>query len=141
MGDRAEQTKRLGIQREAHRRKEDTAVIDDIDRESDRGVLESDLSVFACFVTRWCHSCYPTCLLADGLAKDYAGRVKFVKVDVEENPEIAERFHVTAVPTIILFQNAQPVNRLLGFQHRGSLRSLLDSVTGENEMTGRRVPG
>jgi len=117
-------------------------MINDVDRDSYRGVLECELPVFACFVTRWCHSCYPTCLLADGLARDYDDRVKFVKVDVEESPEIAERYHVTAVPTILLLQNTQPVNRLLGFQDRRTLISLLSSAAaGEEVPEGKLVSG
>jgi thioredoxin 1 len=107
---------------------------DTADRVSDREVLECELPVFICFVTHWCHSCYPTCLIADGLARDYDGRVKFVKVDVEESPEIAERYHVTAVPTILLLQNTQPVNRLLGFQNRRTLISLLNSAAAGKEV-------
>ena len=103
------------------------------DRAFDREVLECDMPVFTCFTARWCHSCYPTCLIAEELAKDYDGRVKFVKVDIEESPEIAERYHIIPVPTIILFQDSQPVKKLVGFQVRSSLRALLNSATAGNE--------
>ncbi len=101
---------------------------DSTDRASNTAMLECELPVFICFITRWCHSCYPTCLLADGLAKDYDGRVKFMKVYVEESPDVAKKYHVTTVPTILLLQSAQPVNRLVGFQDRKTLISLLNSA-------------
>ena len=104
-----------------------------IDRDFDSEVLECELPVFACFTTKWCHSCYPTCLFAEELAKNYDGRVKFVKEDIEKSPEIAERYHVIAVPTILLFQDSQLIRRLVGFQERSSLRALLNSATAENE--------
>ena len=103
------------------------------ERNFDEEVLECELPVFACFTTEWCHSCYPTCLLADQLVNEYDGRVKFVRLNKEKNPEIAERYHVIAVPTILLFQESQEVKRLLGFQDRGSLRSLLNNVIDEND--------
>ena len=103
------------------------------DRDFDKEVLECELPVFACFTTEWCHSCYPTCLFAGQLVKEYDGSVKFVRLDTEKNPEIAERYHVIAVPTIILFQESQEVKRLLGFQDKWSLRPLLNSVTSEDE--------
>jgi len=111
-------------------------MIEITDRDFDEEVLECDLPVFACFTTRWCHTCFPTCLFADQLAKEYDAKVKFARVDIEESPGIAASYHVIVVPTILLFQNSQPVKRLLGFQDRRSLRSLLNNVTTENEPTG-----
>jgi thioredoxin 1 len=95
----------------------------------DKEVLECELPVFACFTTKWCHNCYPTCLFADQLVKEYDGSVKFVKLDTEKNPEITEIYNVIAVPTILIFKNAQEFNRLLGFQDRSTLKPLLDNVT------------
>ena len=104
-----------------------------IDQDFDREVMQCKLPVFVCFIAPWCHSCYPTCLFADELANEYDGRVKFVRVNIEKSPGIAERYHVIAVPTILLFQNSQPVKRLLGFQHRMALKSLLNSVKAKEE--------
>jgi thioredoxin 1 len=98
------------------------------DSDFDREALKCKLPVFTCFTTKWCHSCYPTCLFADELTQEYDGRVKFVRVDIEQSPEIAERYHVIAVPTILLFQNSQPMRRLLGFQDHKSLKRLLGDV-------------
>jgi thioredoxin 1 len=108
-------------------------MIDITDRDFDKEVLECELPVFACFTTRWCHTCFPTCLFADELTEEYNGRVKFTRVDIEESPEIAERYHVIPVPTILIFQDSQPVKKLLGFQDRFSLRSALNSVIAEEE--------
>ena len=106
------------------------------DRDFDREVLECQIPVFACFVTRWCHSCYPTCLFGDELANEYEGRVKFVKVDVEKIPHVTAGHRIVAVPTILIFKDSQLVKKILGFQDRRSLRSLLNNVTGGNETTG-----
>jgi len=108
------------------------------DRDFDKEVLECELPVFACFTTKWCHSCYPTCLLGDELANEYEGRVKFVKVDVEEIPHVSTGYRITAVPTILIFKNSKPVRTLLGFQDRRALRALLDSVTNESDKLPRR---
>ena len=107
-------------------------------RDFDKEVLECELPVFACFTTTWCHNCYPTCLFADQLVKEYDGHVRFVRLDKEKSPDIAEKYHVIAVPTILIFQNAQEVKRLLGFQYPGSLRPMMNSITGINE-TAERV--
>ncbi|HEY50969.1 MAG TPA: hypothetical protein G4O20_04105 [Dehalococcoidia bacterium] len=98
------------------------------EQDFDSEVLQSKSLVFACFVTRWCRSCYPTCLFADELEKAYHGRVKFVRVDVGEIPRLSAGYRIMAVPTILLFKDSQPVKRLLGFQDLQSLRRLLESV-------------
>lgn len=103
------------------------------DKDFEREVLKCKLPVFTCFITDWCRSCYPTCLLADELAERYGDRVKFVRVDIEKSPEVSARYRVIALPTILVFRNSQPVKKLVGFQDRNSLKRLLDSVTVEEE--------
>jgi thioredoxin-like negative regulator of GroEL len=91
-----------------------------------------NVPLLACFITEWCQPCYATCLVADQLARDYSGVVKFVRLDVEKSPEIAKRYRIIAVPTVLLFQNSRPAKRLLGFQDQNALRSLLSSaVSGD----------
>jgi len=103
-------------------------MIDIIDRDFGKEVLECELPVFACFTARWCHTCYPTCLFADELVKEYEGSVKFVRVDMEGSPEASTRYRIKVVPTILLFKDSQLVEKLLGFQDRNSLKRLLGDV-------------
>ena len=115
-------------------------MIDITDRDFDKEVLECKLPVFTCFTTKWCHSCYPTCLFADELLNEYDDRVKYVRVDIEESPKVAQRYNVVAVPTILIFKDSQPVKKLLGFQDRRSLRALLNSVTNKSDrLPSRRL--
>jgi len=104
------------------------AMIEVTERDFDKEVLECELPVFACFTTKWCHSCYPTCLFADQLVREYDGRAQFVRLDTEGSPKIAERYRITVVPTILLFKDSQPVEKLLGFQDHMSLKRLLGDV-------------
>jgi thioredoxin 1 len=102
------------------------------ERDFDKEVLECELPVFACFTARWCHTCYPTCLFADELVKEYEGSVKFVRVDTEGSPGVSARYRIMVVPTILLFKDSQPVEKLLGFQDQSSLKRLLgDAVAKE----------
>jgi len=110
-------------------------MIDVAERNFDKEVLECELPVFACFTARWCHSCYPTCLLADELVKEYEGSVKFVRVDIEGSPKASAQYHITVVPTILLFKNSQPVEKLLGFQDIKSLKRLMGDITAKKSGT------
>jgi len=95
----------------------------------DEEVLNSDLPVFACFTTSWCSSCFPTCFVADGLANRYEGRIKFVRIDREKVPKISDEYHITVVPSIILFQDSQMIKKLLGYQKESALRDMLDALS------------
>jgi thioredoxin 1 len=70
------------------------------------------------------------------LVETYDGRVKFVRVDIEESSEIAERYHIIPVPTVLLFKDSKPVKKLVGFQDSSSLKAILNSVIGESEVAG-----
>jgi thioredoxin 1 len=96
-------------------------------------VLNSNLPVFACFTTSWCSSCFPTCFVAEELVNRYEGRIKFVRIDKEKVPEISDKYRITVVPSIVLFQDSQITKRLLGYQDNFSLRDTLDSVVVEEE--------
>ena len=64
--------------------------------------------------------------LLDELAFTYDGRVKFTKLDVDENPRTAQTFDIHSVPTLLLFRDGKPVDRLIGFVPRHQLEVRLD---------------
>jgi len=95
----------------------------------DEEVLNSDIPVFACFTTFWCRACFPTCFVADELANRYEGQIKFVRIDMEKVPEISTEYHITIVPSIILFQDSHLIKKLLGYQEERALVNLLDALS------------
>ena len=97
----------------------------------DEEVLKSDLSVFACFTTSQCGSCFALCLVVEDLAKEYEGRMRFITIDVEKEPELAAMYHILPLPAVVVFKDSEPVKRLLGFQYKGTLRELLDKLIGK----------
>jgi len=99
----------------------------------DGEVLKSDVPVFACFTNSPCGSCFALCLVVEDLAKEYDRRIKFIRIDVEKEPELAARYHIFPLPAVLLFRDSEPVRKVLGFQYKGSLRHLLDSVIAGSE--------
>jgi len=99
------------------------------DKNNNREILKCKLPVFACFTAKWCRSCYPTCLIAGELANSYKDKGKFVKVDVDKNPELKNEFHILTIPAILIFPNSKIIDKRIGYQERLSLKRLLDSLT------------
>ena len=103
-------------------------VVTDVkDQDFNSEVLQSDIIVFACFTSHWCSSCFPTCMSVSSLAKEYDRRVKFVRCDIEQCVEVAKRYHVGVVPTILLFRDSESVKKIVGFKEKRFLRRLLDA--------------
>ena len=97
-------------------------------RNFDNEVLKSELPVFACFTASPCGSCFALCLVTEDLTEEYEGRIKFVKIDVEKEPDIAARYHILPLPAILLFQQGEPLKKLGGFQSKAYLRNSLNAL-------------
>jgi thioredoxin-like negative regulator of GroEL len=91
-------------------------------------VLQSQQPVFACFTAAKCDSCFANNLIAEHLAEEYGEIVKFVQIDAEKSAELMERYHIRALPAIMLFKHSVPVKTLLGFYYLRELRDILNSL-------------
>ena len=99
----------------------------------DKEVLKSDLPVFVCFTTSRCGSCFALCLVVEDLAKEYDGRIRFVMIDVEKEPQLAARYNILPLPAVLVFQHGKSLKELGGFQSRAHLKNVLNALTAENE--------
>jgi thioredoxin 1 len=86
-------------------------------------VLESEVPVVVDFWAPWCGPCRMVTPELDGLAQEYAGRLKVVKVNVDENPSVAQTYSVMSIPTIGLFHQGQLVARTVGAKRRRAIAS------------------
>lgn len=80
------------------------------------------------FWAPWCGPCKIISPLIEELAKDYAGKVKVGKLNVDENPETASKYGVMSIPTVFVFKNGQPVKTLIGAQGKESYQKAIDEV-------------
>lgn len=96
-------------------------------------VLKSDLPVLACFIAPWCRSCFALCLVMQGLSKEYKQTIRFVEIDAEAEPELMERYHLRALPAILLFEGGKLVKKSLGFRSRAPLKNLLDMLAARKQ--------
>ena len=77
-------------------------------------VLNSNLPVLVDFWATWCHPCRSISPLIEELAKEFAGRVKVAKLNIEENPGTPGKYRVMSIPTLILFKGGKIVDQIVG---------------------------
>lgn len=91
----------------------------------EEALRNSSLPLLVDFWASWCAPCTVMKPVVEQLARDYAGRVSFAKVDVDRNQDLARRFGIMGIPSFILFRNGRPVDRVVGAVGRAGLETVL----------------
>jgi thioredoxin 1 len=86
-------------------------------------VLQSSIPVLVDFWAAWCGPCRAVGPTVEALASEYAGKLKVVKLDVDEHGDVAGQYGVQSIPTLMLFKGGQPVERLVGAHPKPSIVS------------------
>ena len=84
-------------------------------------VLKSDTPTLVDFWAVWCGPCRMVAPVVDEIAREQGGKLKVMKLDVDENQNTAMTYGVMSIPTLILFKNGQPVERIVGFRPKGDM--------------------
>ncbi len=98
------------------------------DSSFDQTVLQADKPVLIDFWATWCRPCLMVAPILDELAKEYDGRINFVKVDVDKNPKTAAKYGIMSIPTLLIFKNGEPVSHIVGLRPKGELKQGLEAV-------------
>jgi thioredoxin 1 len=88
-------------------------------------VLESAIPVLVDFWAPWCAPCRTLAPMVDGVAAEYTGKVKVVKLNVDDNQTTSAKYGVMSIPTLIIFKNGQEAERSVGFISQRNLSSKL----------------
>ena len=94
----------------------------------DSEVINSQVPVLVDFWADWCGPCKMLAPVVADLASEYGARVKVAKLDVDATPNIAGKFGVMSIPTLILFKQGEAVQRLVGYQPKSTLKAKLDPM-------------
>jgi len=92
----------------------------------DKQVLNSDKPVFVDFWATWCGPCSMVAPIVEELANEYDSKVNFVKVDVDQNKELASRYNVFSIPNLVIFRNGEVIAQHAGASSKESIRNYID---------------
>ncbi len=98
------------------------------DTEFEQEVLKADLPVVVDFWAEWCGPCHQIAPILETLAEEYDGKIKFVKVDTEENFETPSSYGILSLPTLLVFKEGQQIERITGARPKGDLKRSLDKA-------------
>ncbi len=93
-------------------------------------VLQSKMPVVVDFWASWCQPCRIVSPIIEELAKEYEGKVKVGKLNVDENPQNASKYGIMSIPSILFFKGGQPVKTMIGAQSKESYKSGIEEVLG-----------
>lgn len=88
-------------------------------------VLDSDKPVLVDFWAEWCGPCRMLAPVVAEIAEDFAGRIKVGKVNIDEEPELANKYRVEFIPTLILFKNGKPESTSTGYVPKEKIEEML----------------
>jgi thioredoxin len=94
----------------------------------DAEVLRSPLPVLADFWAAWCGPCRMIAPIVEELARDYEGRLKVAKIDVDANPDLARRFGIMSIPTLAIFKDGQLLDTIVGYTPKAELQKRIDAT-------------
>lgn len=97
-----------------------------VDSETFESAVEGGEVVVVDFYADWCGPCKVVAPIMEQLSSEYNGRVKFTKLDVDNSPDIANKFGIMSIPTLIVFKKGKPVERFVGAAPAQYYRDLIE---------------
>ena len=97
-----------------------------VDSNEFKSEIESGITVVDFFAT-WCGPCKMLAPVLEGLSGDMEGKVKFIKVDIDQSLDLANEFQIASVPTMVIFKDGQKVEQLVGFLPKEKIQQTIEA--------------
>jgi thioredoxin 1 len=101
----------------------------------DSAVLQSNVPVFVDFYADWCGPCNMIASTIEALSEEYEGKVKFVKINVDNNQGLAMKYDIMSIPTGMLFENGTVTDSLIGAYPVSAYRQRIDNALGSKRLS------
>jgi thioredoxin 1 len=101
------------------------------DKNFSQEVLKAEMPVFVDFWAPWCGPCLMAGPVIEELAEEYQGEIKMGKLNVDENPQTAQKYGVMSIPTVIIFKEGKGVKKQIGFPGKEGYKRLIKEVLNE----------
>lgn len=85
-----------------------------------------DAPVLIDFWAPWCGPCKMISPIVEELSDEYGEKVKFVKINTDESPDTATKYGIMSIPTLMIFRDGEPVERIIGFTQKNNLKKKID---------------
>jgi thioredoxin 1 len=97
-------------------------------KDFEKEVIQSEIPAVVDFYADWCGPCRMVSPVIESLSKEYQGKVKFVKINTDESPEIAEKFNIMSIPTIMVFKKGEVLSRTVGAGPAAMYKQRIDAA-------------
>lgn len=91
-------------------------------------ILQSDTPVLLDFFAPWCTPCRMLSAVLEQIGEDYDGMIRVCKVNVDSEPELADKYNISEVPTVIFFKNGRPTDRFSGFRSADDIEAMIARI-------------
>ena len=108
-------------------------VLEITDETFEKEVLSEKMLTLVDFWATWCGPCRKLAPLIDEIAEEYAGKVKFVKIKADENLKTAQKYSISGVPTLLIFKNGEPVERIVNMVPKSIITSNLNKHINDEQ--------
>lgn len=105
------------------------------DNDFHKHVLESEIPVLVDFWAPWCGPCRMVAPVVEEIAEQFQGLVKVVKVNTDENSDVASKYGIRSIPTLMIFKDGERVDMVVGAVPKTTLANTLEKYIGENQGT------
>jgi thioredoxin 1 len=103
-------------------------VIHTDDRGFEKAVLQSSVPVLVDFWAPWCGPCRMIAPMLDELSREYEGRLRIVKVNADDNPEVVGRLGIMGIPALVFFKDGREAERVVGARPKAQLAAVVEQV-------------
>jgi thioredoxin 1 len=94
----------------------------------DQEVVQSTLPVLVDFWAPWCGPCRAVAPVVEAMAKAFGDKLKVVKVNVDDSPQVATKYGIRSIPTLMIFKDGQPAETMVGYMGEDELKRRLETI-------------